>query len=108
MFSAYLKFPLFTIQPAIITFQPMFMSLLVLFLITFPLNQDSMLFKEIVKGVFGEHADSSLFPSYVLPEEMSLLDIIKKTIEENGLSHHKLFEDKIMQLYQVSQINQGW
>uniref|UniRef100_A0A7M5WVD3 Uncharacterized protein n=2 Tax=Clytia hemisphaerica TaxID=252671 RepID=A0A7M5WVD3_9CNID len=70
-------------------------------------DSDSMLFKEIVRGVFGDHADSALFPSYVLSEEMSLLEIVKKTIGENGLSHHKLFEDKIMQLYQVSQINQG-
>lgn len=60
-----------------------------------------------MKGVFGEHVDPSLFPAILLQEEISLVNVIKKTIVDNGLANHKPFEDKIMQMYQVSQTNQG-
>ena len=63
--------------------------------------------KDIVKGVFGENADSTLFPALIQSDEILLSNIVKKTMVEQGLSNHKPFEDKIVQLYQVSQINQG-
>ena len=69
--------------------------------------QESLLFKDITQSVFGDSADPS-FSSYVSSqEEIVLLEAIKKTLKEHNLAIHKPFEDKILQLYQVSQLNQG-
>ena len=51
--------------------------------------------------------DMSPYPVARLQEEDMLVEAITKVIKENSLTAHKPFIDKIIQLYQLSQVNHG-
>ena len=62
-----------------------------------------ILLRSTIKSVFSLTDESESFPAPV--REVNLLKIIIKTLNEKNLSTQSSFVNKVLQLYQLSEIN---
>ena len=64
-----------------------------------------ILLRSTIKSVFSLPDENESLPAHV--QEVHLLKIIIKTLKEKNLSAQSTFVNKVLQLYQLSEINKS-